>query len=393
VIWARPLSGAREDEAHPLLTRAGLSGAERGAFTGQLEQTAVVTGLDGHSRAALEAVVGAARLAGHRDAVVLRWSRAEVQAWCAQLSAQPEVARALSRLEVAAVPLESAEWGGRRFEWGARTHVMGVVNVTPDSFSDGGRFLAPEAAEAQAVAMVAAGADLIDVGGQSTRPGASTVSEQEELDRVLPVIERLRRAVPATPLSIDTSRAAVAKAALAAGACLVNDVTGLQDPELLTAAAQAGAGACAMHMQGTPQTMQRSPSYADLVGEVLDFLELALVRAEHAGLKRHQVLGDPGIGFGKSEAHNLYLLRRISELRLLGAPILVGTSRKSFLGGLLGGRPPAERVTASAASVAIAAVLGGADVVRVHDVTETKDALAVADAVRLARGGGALFDE
>lgn len=274
----------------------------------------------------------------------------------------------------------------------SRPQVMGIVNVTPDSFSDGGKFLDPSAAEAQAVALVQAGADLIDVGGQSTRPGAKPVSEEEELERVLPVIERLRKAIPATPLSIDTSRLSVAKAALAAGASLVNDITGLQDAALLAEAVKAKAGACAMHMQGTPETMQQAPSYADVVGEVLDFLEAALKRAEAAGLRRHQVLVDPGIGFGKTADHNVYLLRRLGELRLLGAPILVGTSRKAFLGALTGGKPPAERVTASAASAAIAAVLHGADLVRVHDVAETKDALAVADAVRQARAGGSLFD-
>jgi dihydropteroate synthase len=185
----------------------------------------------------------------------------------------------------------------------------------------------------------------------------------------------------------------VAKAALAAGAVLVNDVTGLVDDSLLEEVVKAKAGACAMHMQGTPATMQQSPSYADVVGEVLDFLEAALTRAEAAGLTRHAVLVDPGIGFGKTAEHNLYLLRRLGELRLLGAPVLVGASRKAFLGTLTGGKPPAERVTASTATVAIAAAMRGADMVRVHDVAETKDAVAVADAVRTARVGGSLFGE
>lgn len=392
MIWARPLSIDGAYEAHPLLARTGLSPSERGLVAGSLERIAVVTGLDEQSREALADVVDAAWIGGSRDTAILRYSRSSVQGWCAHLKAQPALAEALSRLEVAAVPLAAAEWGGKRFEWGSRTYVMGVVNVTPDSFSDGGKFLEPSEAEAQGVALVQAGADLIDVGGQSTRPGAKPVSEQEELERVLPVIERLRKAIPATPLSIDTSRLAVAKAALAAGASLVNDVTGLQDAALIAEAVKAKAGACAMHMQGTPETMQRSPSYADVVGEVLDFLEAALKRAEAAGLPRHQVLVDPGIGFGKTAEHNLYLLRRLGELRLLGAPILVGASRKAFLGALTGGKPAAGRVTASAASAAIAAVLHGADLVRVHDVAETKDALAVADAVRQARAGGSLFD-
>lgn len=393
MIWARPLSIDGAYEAHPLLARTGLSPSERGLVAGSLERVAVVTGLDEQAREALADVVDAAWIGGSRDTAIIRYSRSSVQGWCAHLKAQPALAEALSRLEVAAVPLPAVEWGGKRFEWGSRTYVMGVVNVTPDSFSDGGKFLEPAAAEAQAVALVKAGADLIDVGGQSTRPGAKAVSEQDELARVLPVIERLRKALPATPLSIDTSRLAVAKAALAAGACLVNDVTGLQDSAIIAEAVKAKAGACAMHMQGTPETMQQAPSYADVVGEVLDFLEAALKRAEAAGLPRHQVLVDPGIGFGKTAEHNVYLLRRLGELRLLGAPILVGTSRKAFLGSLTGGKPPAERVTASAASAAIAAVLHGADLVRVHDVAETKDALAVADAVRHARAGGSLFGE
>lgn len=393
MIWARPLSLDGALEAHPLLARTGLSETERGLVAGGLERVAIVTGLDEQSREALADVVDAAWIGGSRDTAIIRYSRSSVQGWCAHLKEQPALSEALSRLEVAVVPLQAAEWGGRRFEWGSRTYMMGVVNVTPDSFSDGGKFLDPAAAEAHAVALVKAGADLLDVGGQSTRPGAKPVSEQEELDRVLPVLERLKKAVPGASLSIDTSRAAVAKAALAAGAVLVNDVTGLRDDALLAEAVKAKAGACAMHMQGTPETMQQAPSYADVVGEVLDFLEGALRRAEAAGLPRHQVLVDPGIGFGKTAEHNLYLLRRLGELRLLGAPILVGTSRKAFLGALTGGKPPAERVTASAASAAIAAVLRGANVVRVHDVAETKDALAVADAVRLARAGGSLFGE
>ncbi|MEW5737365.1 MAG: dihydropteroate synthase [Myxococcota bacterium] len=390
MIWARPLSLDGAFEAHPLLGRTGLSQAERGLVAGGLERVAVVTGLDEKSREALADVVDAAWIGGTRDTAIIRYSRAAVQGWCAQLGEQPALSDALKRLEVAVVPLQAVDWGGKRFEWGSRTYVMGVVNVTPDSFSDGGKFLAPDAAVAQGEALVSAGADLLDIGGQSTRPGARAVSEQEELDRVLPVVERLRRAVD-VPLSIDTSRAGVARAALAAGAALVNDVTGLADDALLAEVAKAKAGACAMHMQGTPETMQRSPSYADVVGEVLDFLEAALKRAEAAGLSRHAVLVDPGIGFGKTAGHNLYLLRRLGELKLLGAPVLVGTSRKSFLGALTGGKEPGERLVASTASAAIAAV-GGADMVRVHDVRETKDALAVADAVMRAREGGALFD-
>jgi dihydropteroate synthase len=392
VIWARPLFLDGAYEGHPLLARTGLSQAERGLVARGLEQVAVVTGLDEQSREALADVVGAAWIGGTGDTAIVRYSRASVQGWCSQLTGQPALKEAVARLEVALMPLEAVEWGGRRFEWGSRTYVMGVVNVTPDSFSDGGKFLSPDAAVAHGEALVKAGADLLDVGGVSTRPGAKSVPESEELDRVLPVLERLRKALPEVPLSIDTSRAAVAKAALAAGAVLVNDVTGLVDDALLSEVARAKAGACAMHMQGTPETMQRSPSYADVMGEVLDFLEAALRRAEAAGLSRHAVLVDPGIGFGKTAGHNLYVLRRLGELRLLGAPVLVGTSRKSFLATLTGGKAPADRVTASAASAAIAAAMRGADMVRVHDVAETKDAVAVADAIRRAQEGGSLFE-
>lgn len=391
MIWARPLLVDGAHGAHPLLARTGLSPGERGLVAGSLEQTALVTGLDVVSREALADVVGTSWVGGNADTAVVRYSRASVQGWCGALGDVPELASALSRLEVASVPPPPVEWGGRRFEWGLRTHVMGIVNVTPDSFSDGGECLDAAAAEARGVAMAEAGADCIDVGGQSTRPGSKPIDESEELDRVLPVIERLRRALPDMPLSIDTTRPSVARAALAAGACLVNDVTGLRDAALVAEAVRAQAGACAMHMQGTPETMQRAPTYADVVGEVLDHLEAALVRAEAGGLPRHRVLVDPGIGFGKTLEHNLYLLRRLGALRLLGAPVLLGASRKAFLGALTG-RPAPQRATASAAVAALAAASGGVDMVRVHDVRETREALAVADAVRHARGGGSLFD-
>jgi dihydropteroate synthase len=301
------------------------------------------------------------------------------------------LATALERaLEAGRAPA-ALELGGRTFEWGTRTYVMGVVNVTPDSFSDGGRFFGAEAAIAHGVALAEAGADLLDVGGESTRPGAQPVGVEEELARVLPVLEGLR-ARTSVPLSVDTTKAAVAREALRAGAHLINDITGFRsDPDLPRVVAEAGAACCLMHIQGTPATMQQAPRYDDVVDEVLAFLEDAVARAEAAGVPRGRILLDPGIGFGKTFDHNLYLLRRLGELRVLGLPLLVGTSRKGFLGKLTGGKPAAERLAATLGSVAAVAALGGAEVVRVHDVSEARDALAVADAIRKGLEGGALY--
>ncbi|RKH04617.1 dihydropteroate synthase [Corallococcus sp. CA053C] len=288
-------------------------------------------------------------------------------------------------------PPRILELGGRSFEWGTRTYVMGVVNVTPDSFSDGGRYLDVDAAVEHGVALAEAGADLLDVGGESTRPGSLPVPADEELERVLHVVEGLR-ARTSVPLSVDTMKASVAAESLKAGAHLINDVTGFHfDAELPRVVAAAGAACCLMHTQGMPRTMQQTPHYQDVVGEVMDYLEEGMLQATDAGIPRERILLDPGIGFGKTLEHNLFLLRRLEELRGLGQPLLVGTSRKSFLGKLAGGRGPTERLAATLGSVAAMAVMGGADVVRVHDVTEVRDALAVADAIRRARGGGDLY--
>lgn len=301
------------------------------------------------------------------------------------------LATALERALRSLAPPEPIVLGGRTLELGRRTLVMGVVNVTPDSFSDGGRFLDPAAAIAHGERLASAGADLLDIGGESTRPGAAPVSAEEELARVLPVIRALKERTQ-LPLSIDTTKAAVAKEALAAGASLVNDISGLRfDPALPEVVASAGAACCVMHIRGTPETMQRDPRYQDVVAEVVEFLADGVERAERAGVRPERIWVDPGIGFGKTPGHNLFLLRRLVDLRSLGRPIVVGTSRKSFLGHLTGGKPPLERIVASAASTAALAVVAGADVVRVHDVAETKDALAVADAIRQASEGGDLF--
>ncbi|RYZ44149.1 MAG: dihydropteroate synthase [Myxococcaceae bacterium] len=300
------------------------------------------------------------------------------------------LARALEAvLELQVTPV--LELGGRTFEWGTRTYVMGVVNVTPDSFSDGGRF--PDAASAveHGVALAEAGADILDVGGESTRPGSLPVSAEEELARVLQVVEGLR-ARTSVPISVDTMKASVATEVLKAGAHLINDVTGFHfDPALPGVVAAAGAACCLMHTQGMPRSMQQAPHYEDVVSEVMEYLEQGVLQALLAGIPRERILLDPGIGFGKTLEHNLFLLRRLEELRGLGQPLLVGTSRKSFLGTLAGGRAPTERLAATLGSVAAMAVMGGADVVRVHDVTEARDALAVADAIRRARGGGDLY--
>jgi dihydropteroate synthase len=256
--------------------------------------------------------------------------------------------------------------------------VMGVLNVTPDSFSDGGRFAAPDGAVDQGLRMAAEGAALIDVGGESTRPGAQPVSAAEELRRVLPVIERLRRATTAV-LSVDTSKPEVMRAAAAAGAGFINDVRALREPGALEAAAATGCGLCLMHMQGDPRTMQAAPHYGDVVAEVRAFLTARVTACRAAGIDPAQLTVDPGFGFGKNVEHNLTLLRQLGELAADGPPVLVGLSRKATVGTLTG-RGPGERVYGSVA-LAVIAALKGARIIRAHDVAATVDALKVAIAV------------
>jgi dihydropteroate synthase len=264
---------------------------------------------------------------------------------------------------------------------------MGIVNVTPDSFSDGGRFLAPHDAIAHGRQLAAEGADILDVGGESTRPGAEPVSAEEELSRVLPVIEGLAAAAP--QISIDTSKAAVAEAAIGAGAGLVNDVSAFRaDPRMARLVADSGVDCCLMHMLGEPRTMQRvgGPQYGDVVDEVKAFLEQRLQFAVSEGVPEERILLDPGIGFGKTERHNLELLRRLDELRELGRPILIGTSRKQFLGRIqaraAGNAEPADAAHRLAGTLAsnVLAYERGASVFRVHEVALVRDALAVAAA-------------
>jgi len=274
--------------------------------------------------------------------------------------------------------------GGRALDL-SRTAIMGILNVTPDSFSDGGIFLARDAAVAHALAMVEEGADLIDVGGESTRPGAQAVSVQEELDRVIPVIEAIARAVP-LPVSIDTSKPEVMRAAVAAGAGLINDVRALRATGALQTAAALAVPVCLMHMQGEPRSMQHNPVYVDVAGEVRNFLHERIEACVAAGIPHQRIVIDPGFGFGKTVEHNLELLRRLDELRALGTPILAGLSRKSMIGALFG-LPVAQRLHASVA-LALIAVQNGATMLRVHDVRATREAIRMFEAVYPRTGEG-----
>jgi dihydropteroate synthase len=257
---------------------------------------------------------------------------------------------------------------------------MGIVNVTPDSFSDGGRWSDPDAAVAHGLALVAQGADLLDVGGESSRPGALPISAEEELARVVPVVRALAAATP-VPLSVDTTKAAVARAALEAGAHIINDVTALQgDAKLAEVIRSCGAGVILMHMQGTPATMQVNPTYSDIVAEVVAFLEARLQAAGQLGIAGPQVVLDPGIGFGKTTEHNLRLLANLDRLADLGRPVCLGVSRKGFLGKVLG-RPLEQRLAGSLAAACYALARHSAHIVRVHDVAQTRDAVALIQAI------------
>ncbi len=259
----------------------------------------------------------------------------------------------------------------------SRPLVMGIVNVTPDSFSDGGQHLQHDAALAHARQLIAEGADIIDIGGESTRPGAQPVGVDEELYRVLPIIAGLRGV--SVPLSIDTNKPEVMRAAIDAGVHMVNDINALQDKAALDAVAASDVAVCLMHKQGNPQTMQQQPHYRNVVAEVRDFLCARRLAAEAAGIAHERIVIDPGFGFGKTLVHNLVLLRELKELTGLGVPVLAGLSRKSML-GMITGREVNERVAASVAA-ALIAVQRGASIVRVHDVRETVDALKIWNAV------------
>jgi len=260
----------------------------------------------------------------------------------------------------------------------SRPHVMGIVNVTPDSFSDGGQYSTVEKAVEHAMQLVAQGADILDIGGESTRPGATPVSLEQELERVIPVIEQLAKTA-GVALSIDTYKPEVMRAAIQAGADIVNDVRALQEPNELEIVAQSQVGVCLMHMQGTPQTMQLDPQYTDVVAEVATFLKSRMDVANKAGIDAERIVLDPGFGFGKRTAHNLALLQDLKQISAIGRPLLIGLSRKSVLGQLVGADVD-ERLHAGIAASVIS-VMKGANIVRVHDVKATVDALKVVAAV------------
>lgn len=263
-------------------------------------------------------------------------------------------------------------------EIGKRTLIMGILNVTPDSFSDGGLYNKLDKALDHAEKMVEDGADIIDVGGESSRPGSEPIPEHIELERILPVIKKLAKKVN-TPISIDTYKASVAERALDAGACMVNDITALDDPNMARVLAKFDAPIVLMHKQGTPKNMQVNPSYNSLIPEIIDYLQYKIQLAVDRGIRREQIIIDPGIGFGKTAEHNLEILRDLRKFKILKKPILIGTSRKSFIGKVLN-LPVEDRLEGTAATVAIA-ITNGADIIRVHDVKEMKRVARMTDAI------------
>ncbi len=274
---------------------------------------------------------------------------------------------------------------GHRFEWGSRTYLMGVLNVTPDSFSDGGQFNTLEAALAQAQALVEAKMDIIDIGGQSTRPGAGQISGKEECDRVIPIIQAIRASphewLRDIPISIDTTRAEVARAALIAGADIINDISGgTYEPDIFKVAAEFKSPIIIMHLRGTPETMQQMTDYKDLMGEIIRFLAAQADAAVAAGVNPSQIVIDPGIGFAKTVEQNITILRELEKLKAMKCPILIGTSRKSFIGKLLN-QPDAQQRTWGTAATLDCAIAHGADIVRVHDALEMRDVCRIADAL------------
>ncbi|MDD4179382.1 MAG: dihydropteroate synthase [Candidatus Margulisbacteria bacterium] len=269
--------------------------------------------------------------------------------------------------------------GEKTFTFGRRTYIMGILNVTPDSFSDGGKFNNIDAALEQAEQMLEVGADIIDIGGESTRPGAKPVSATEEIQRVIPIIKKLARTGRAV-ISIDTRRAVVAQAALAAGADMINDISGLRhDRKMAGVIARHKVPVCLMHIQGTPRNMQTKPAYHDLMGEIISYLEESIAIAGNAGILHGKIIVDPGIGFGKTAQHNLEIFRRLKELRVLGCPVLIGPSRKATIGQVLD-LPVTERVEGTAAAVALS-IANGAEIVRVHDVKEMVRVARMTDAI------------
>ena len=283
----------------------------------------------------------------------------------------------------ALMPIRQWKLARRSLPYGVRTLVMGVLNITPDSFSDGGKFYAPERAVEHALKLIAEGADMLDVGGESTRPGSAFISEVEELQRVLPIIKMLA-AETSVPISVDTTKSAVARAALEAGAEIINDISALRfDPAIADEVAKAKAGLVLMHSRGTPKTMQQLPPVADIAGEVIGGLRESIAIAQQRGVASESIAIDPGIGFGKTAEQNVELIAKLDQLAVAFAtfPIMIGTSRKSFIGKLLDNAPADQRLHGTIASIA-ASVLRGAHIVRVHDVKPVVDAVRVAEAIR-----------
>jgi len=285
----------------------------------------------------------------------------------------------------------SLEWGKYRLDFGKRTCIMGVLNVTPDSFSDGGKFFSLDGAVAQGYKLFEDGADILDIGGESTRPFSDQVSEEEEIQRVVPVIEKLSKRIP-IPISIDTTKAGVAEQAIKAGASMINDVSSLRfDPKMASIAVDYGVPVILMHMLGNPKTMQIEPAYDDLIGEIRAFFENAIDQAENKGISRSKIIIDPGIGFGKTVGHNLLLIQRLHEFKTLKVPIMIGTSRKAFIRNLLKDNT-AEEINADSAIVergtqasVAAAILNGAHIVRVHNVANTRATVKITDAIKNAQ--------
>ena len=285
----------------------------------------------------------------------------------------------------------SLAWGKHRLDFGKRTCIMGVLNVTPDSFSDGGKFFTFDDAVAQGYKLFEEGADILDIGGESTRPFSNPVSEEEEILRVVPVIEKLSKRIP-IPISIDTTKAGVAEQAIKAGASMINDVSSLSfDPKMANVAVDYGVPVILMHMLGNPKTMQMEPFYDDLIDEIKTFLENAIDQAENKGISRLKIIIDPGIGFGKTVGHNLLLIQRLHEFKTLKVPIMIGTSRKAFIRNLLKDNT-VEEINADSAMVesgtqasVAAAILNGAHIVRVHDVANTRVTVKIIDAIKNAQ--------
>jgi len=321
--------------------------------------------------------------------VILMGTEKQIRSFADQIKAQPFGLKYLAeKLECILTAYQAEDLvlctNQREIPFGKRTHIMGVVNVTPDSFSDGGKYLSTQAAIDRALELESEGADILDIGGESSRPGSDFVSAEEEMNRIVPVIKGLHGRVH-VPISVDTLKADVAKAAIRAGAEIINDISAMTfDPQMASVIAANQAAVVLMHMKGIPKTMQEGPIiYEDVVGEIIAYLTVQIKNARFEGIRVESIVVDPGIGFGKTIRDNLAILRNLSELRIFGRPILTGVSRKSFIGTLTHVEDPAERIDGTAAAIT-ASILTGSHIVRVHDVERTKKIISIADAI--ARG-------